>query len=98
MNATQRSTLALLAGVAIGVAGIEALQAQQDKAPPAYGVANIEVTDPAAYAAYAEQVLDAGLKLHAAAIREQLRSLLAPGSRIETSPPRPSARELLNQR
>ena len=34
MNATQRSTLALLAGVAIGVAGIEALQAQQGKAPP----------------------------------------------------------------
>ncbi len=34
MNAIQRSTLALLAGVAIGVVGIEALQAQQGKAPP----------------------------------------------------------------
>lgn len=56
MNATQRSMLALLAGVAIGVAGVEALQAQQAKAPPAYIVANIEVTDPASYPAYAEQV------------------------------------------
>jgi uncharacterized protein (DUF1330 family) len=56
MNATHSSTLALLAGVAIGVTGVAALQAQQAKAPPAYAVANIEVTDPAAYAAYAEQV------------------------------------------
>ncbi len=34
MNATQRSTLALLAGVAIGVAGVEALQAKQAKHRP----------------------------------------------------------------
>ena len=56
MNATQRSTLALLAGVAIGVVGIEALQAQQGKAPPAYIISNIDVTDPAAFPAYAEQI------------------------------------------
>ena len=56
MNATQRSMLALLAGVAIGVSGVEALQAQQAKAPPAYIITNIEVTDPATYPAYAEQV------------------------------------------
>ena len=53
MNATQRSTLALLAGVAIGVAGIEALQAQQGKAPPAYLISNIDVTDTKAFPDYA---------------------------------------------
>ena len=53
MNATQRSMLALLAGVAIGVAGTAALQAQQAKAPPAYLISNIEVTDTKAFPDYA---------------------------------------------
>jgi uncharacterized protein (DUF1330 family) len=52
MNATQRSMLALIAGVAIGVGGIEALQAQQGKAPPAYLISNIEVTDTQAFPDY----------------------------------------------
>ena len=56
MNATKRSTLALLAGVAIGVAGTAALQAQQGKPLPAYAIANIEVLDPAAYAQYTPEV------------------------------------------
>ena len=54
MNATRRSMLALLAGVAIGVAGVEALQAQQAKAPPAYVISNIDVTDPAGYQPFVE--------------------------------------------
>src|SRR5260370_17219588 len=64
MNATQRSTLALLAGVALGVAGTAALQAQQAKAPPAYLISNIEVTDTKAFPDYAAKFPDIAAAHH----------------------------------
>ena len=46
MKTNYKLTLAVLAGVSIGVAGGKAIQAQQVKAPPAYVIAEIAVTDP----------------------------------------------------
>ena len=45
--------IAVLAGVGLGLAGHE-LQGEQAKAPPAFVISNIEVTDPAKYQKYAE--------------------------------------------
>ena len=46
----------MLAGVALGVAGANAIHAQQAKVAPAYVVAEVEVTDPATFKQYAEKV------------------------------------------
>ena len=51
-----RVILSALAGAAIGVAGAAAIRAQQAKAAPGYVIAEVEVTDPAAFQKYAEQV------------------------------------------
>lgn len=56
MRANRKLALAVLAGVAIGVAGAMAIHAQQVKTPPAYVVAEVEVTDPATMQKYAEKV------------------------------------------
>jgi uncharacterized protein (DUF1330 family) len=45
---------AVLAGVVIGVVAMHGLQGGQAKAPPAFVISNIEVTDPAGYQKYAE--------------------------------------------
>jgi len=45
-----------LAGVALGMAGAAAIRAQQVKVPPAYVIAEVDVTDPATFQKYAEQV------------------------------------------
>ena len=53
-------TLAVLAGVSIGLAAAQAIHAQQAKAPPAYVIAEVEkdptkTEDPAASRRYAEE-------------------------------------------
>ena len=48
--------LAVLVGVAIGGVGGRAIHAQQVKAPPAYVMAEVDVTDPIAIKEYAEKV------------------------------------------
>jgi uncharacterized protein (DUF1330 family) len=56
MKSNHKLAVAVLAGVAIGVAGAHAIRAQQVKAPPAYIIAEVDVTDPAAFQKYAEKV------------------------------------------
>jgi uncharacterized protein (DUF1330 family) len=45
-----------LAGVLIGAAGAVALHAQQEKVPPAYVIAEVEVTDPPTMQKYGANV------------------------------------------
>jgi len=55
METNFKLMLASLAGVVIGAASIEMLSAQgviPAKAPPAYLIAEVEVTDPAGYKTY----------------------------------------------
>lgn len=56
MKTNHKLALAVLAGVSIGVAGARTIHAQQVKAPPAYVIAEVDVTDPAAMQKYAEKV------------------------------------------
>ena len=56
MKLNRKLVLSALAGVAIGMAGAAAIHAQQVKAPPAYVIAEVDVTDPATFQKYAEQV------------------------------------------
>jgi len=50
--------LAVLAGISIGAMGSSAMGAQQVQAPPAYVVAEVEVTDRAAFQKYADKVAE----------------------------------------
>lgn len=52
MKTNRKLALAVLAGILIGVAGARAIQAQQVNTPPAYVVAEVEVTDVAAMQKY----------------------------------------------
>ncbi len=54
MNIQLKAVAATLAGVGMGVAAISGLQGGQAKAPPAFVISNIEVTDPAGYQKYGE--------------------------------------------
>jgi uncharacterized protein (DUF1330 family) len=56
MKMNSKVILAALAGVVIGAAGAAAIYAQQAKVPPGYVIAEVEVTDPATFQKYAEQV------------------------------------------
>ncbi len=58
MKPNRKLALAALIGVAAGVAGVKAIQAGQVKTAPAYLIAEVEVTDPAAFQKYAEKVAD----------------------------------------
>ena len=53
MTSATRLSLALFGGVALGAAAIHALHAQTK--PPAYTIAEFEVTDPAKFQAYGEK-------------------------------------------
>lgn len=46
MKTNLKLTLALAAGVSIGVAGANAIHAQQAKTAPGYVIAEVEMTDP----------------------------------------------------
>jgi uncharacterized protein (DUF1330 family) len=56
MKTNHKLALAVLAGVSIGVAGAMAIHAQQVKTPPAYVIAEVDVTDPTTLQKYAEKV------------------------------------------
>ena len=52
MNPNLKLTLTLLAGVSLGLAGAHTIHGPQPKAPPAYLIAEAEITDPAAMQKY----------------------------------------------
>lgn len=56
MKMDSKVILAALAGAVIGAAGAAAIYAQQAKVAPGYVIAEVEVTDPATFQKYAEQV------------------------------------------
>ncbi len=56
MKTNLKLALAVLAGVSIGAAGARTIHAQQVKAPPAYVIAEVDVTDPATMQKYGENV------------------------------------------
>ena len=56
MTTRSKITLAAVAGVLIGLAGVPAVHARQAKDAPGYFVAEIEVTDPAGMQRYGEKV------------------------------------------
>jgi uncharacterized protein (DUF1330 family) len=56
MKTNYKLPLAALAGVLIGGAGTNAIHAQRAKVPPAYVIAEVEVTDPANMQKYGEKV------------------------------------------
>ncbi|MGA2354154.1 MAG: DUF1330 domain-containing protein [Terriglobales bacterium] len=55
MKTHLKLTLAVLAGVSIGVAGVAAIHAQQTKTRPGYVIAEVEVTDPTTLKKYGEK-------------------------------------------
>jgi uncharacterized protein (DUF1330 family) len=60
VNTNYKLTLAVLAGVSMGVAAAQAIHAQQQRVPPAYVIAEVEkeptkIEDPAASRRYAEE-------------------------------------------
>jgi len=56
MNTKRNLALAVLAGISIGAICVVAIHAQEAKTPPAYLIAETEVTDRAAFQKYAEKV------------------------------------------
>ena len=56
MKKNHKLALATLAGISIGVIGAMAIHAQQNRTPPAYVVAELEVTDAATYQQYSAKV------------------------------------------
>ncbi|HKM67073.1 MAG TPA: DUF1330 domain-containing protein [Candidatus Acidoferrum sp.] len=56
MKSNHKLAVAVLAGVSLGVAGANAIHAQQIKVPAGYVIAEVDVTDPAAFQKYAEKV------------------------------------------
>jgi len=55
MNTNGNLALAVLAGISIGAVSVMAIHAQEAKTPPAYLIAETEVTDRAAFQKYAEK-------------------------------------------
>ena len=55
MKMNHKLAIAMMAGVSIGVAGAKAIHAQQVKTPPAYVIAEVEVTDPTTLQKYGEK-------------------------------------------
>jgi uncharacterized protein (DUF1330 family) len=56
MNMNGNLALAVLAGISIGAVSVMAVHAQEAKTPPAYLIAETEITDRAAFQKYAEKV------------------------------------------
>ena len=56
MKTNRKLALAVLVGISIGVAGAEAIHAQQGETPPGYVIAEVDVTDPATMQKYGEKV------------------------------------------
>jgi uncharacterized protein (DUF1330 family) len=58
MKTNHKLALAVLSGIAMGVAGVTAIHAQQIKTQPGYVIAEVDVTDAAAMKKYGEKVAD----------------------------------------
>jgi uncharacterized protein (DUF1330 family) len=56
MKTNYKLALAVVAGISLGVAGAEAIHAQQVKTAPAYLIADVDVTDAANFQKYADKV------------------------------------------
>lgn len=56
MRTNHKLALAMLAGISIGVVGVKVICAQQAKAPPAYVIAEIQVTDAPTMQKYGEKM------------------------------------------
>ncbi len=56
MKTSGMLALAVLAGASTGVVGARIIHAQEAKLPPAYFIAELEVTDPSAMRKYGEKV------------------------------------------
>jgi len=56
MNTIGNLTLAVLVGISIGAVSVMAVHAQEAKTPPAYLIAETDVTDRGAFQKYAEKV------------------------------------------
>jgi uncharacterized protein (DUF1330 family) len=56
MKTNYKLTLAVLAGLVIGVAGDKGIHAQQVQTPPGYLIAEVNVTDPTTMNKYGEKV------------------------------------------
>jgi uncharacterized protein (DUF1330 family) len=56
MKTNQKLALAVLVGVAIGIAGASVIHARQVKVAPGYVIAEVDVTDPATFQKYGEKV------------------------------------------
>ena len=56
MNTKGNLALALLAGISIGAVRLMAVHVQEAKTPPAYLIAETDVTDRASFQKYAEKV------------------------------------------
>ncbi len=56
MKTNHKLALAVLAGASIGVAGVGVIHADQPETPPAYLIAEVDVTNPAGVQNYAEKV------------------------------------------
>jgi uncharacterized protein (DUF1330 family) len=55
MKTNYKLTLAVLAGVSIGIAGARAIHAQPAQTRPAYVIAEVEVTDPTTLKKYSDK-------------------------------------------
>ncbi len=56
MKTNHKLALAVLLGVAIGIAGATVIHARQVKAAPGFVIAEVDVQDPATFQKYAEKV------------------------------------------
>jgi uncharacterized protein (DUF1330 family) len=56
MNTNGKLALTVLSGISIGAISVMAIHAQEAKAPPAYLIAETEITDRDAFQKYAEKV------------------------------------------
>jgi uncharacterized protein (DUF1330 family) len=56
MKPNHKLAVAVLVGLAIGIAGATAIHARQVKAPLGYVIAEVDVTDPATFQKYGDQV------------------------------------------
>jgi uncharacterized protein (DUF1330 family) len=85
MNTNRNLALAVLAGISIGAMGVMAIHAQEAKTPPAYLIAETEVTDRAAFQKYAERVPE-----NLAAIRGSFHYVVRGGKTqaLEGQPPK----------
>ena len=77
MKTYKKVSLAVLAGVSIGIAGAKLISAQQVKTPPGYVIAEVEVTDPATMQKYVDKISEtlAPFNHHYVVLSEKIQAL-----------------------